>query len=75
MEKPTKKSTRKPATKPNITIQVVEVSDETKKKGRKPKGGKLITKMDESVQQTAPLANIILHLKCSTKELNEYMDK
>jgi len=75
MEKPAKKSTRKPATKPNITIQVVEVTDETKKKGRKPKGGKLITKLDESVQQTAPLANIILHLKCSTKELNEYMEK
>jgi hypothetical protein len=75
MEKPAKKSTRKPATKPNITIQVIEVTDETKKKGRKPKGGKLITKMDDSVQHAAPLANVILHLKCSTKELNEYTDK
>ena len=74
MEKSAKKSTRKPAIKPNITIQVVEVTDETKKKGRKPKGGKLITKTDDSIQQAVPLANVILHLKCSTKELNEYMD-
>lgn len=73
MEKPAKKSTRKPAT---ITIQVTEVaSDETKKKGRKPKGGKLITKTDDSIQQAAPLTNVILHLKCSTKEYNEYIEK
>ena len=75
MEKIAKKTTRKSAIKPNITIEVVEVADETKKKGRKPKGGKLITKTDDLEQQAVPLANVILHLKCSSKELIEYMDK
>jgi hypothetical protein len=65
------------AKKQNITIEVVEIQTETDdaKKGRKPKGGKLIMRQPEIQQTNAPLSNIILHLKCSMKELNEYMSK
>ena len=43
---------------------------EKKKRGRKPKGGKLM----ESIQsgESMPLVeNIILHLKCSIKDISE----
>jgi hypothetical protein len=62
----------------NIKIEVIEntISDDiAKKKGRKPKGGKLIVKPIDTVVQEAPLANIILHLKCSSKDLIEYNSK
>ena len=41
-----------------------------KKRGRKPKGGKLILKTDIQIEKPAPPANIILHLKCSLKDLD-----
>jgi hypothetical protein len=44
----------------------------TKKRGRKPKGGKLIIKMVEPPAIVSQANNIILHLKCSIHELNEY---
>lgn len=57
----------------NIQIKIQEATDtELKKRGRKPKGGKLIVKpTDENVTDT-PANNIILHLRCSLKDLNEY---
>jgi hypothetical protein len=58
----------------NIKIEVVE-SDDAKKKGRKPKGGKLIAKAAELAVQEVPLENIILHLKCSSKDLADYTTK
>jgi hypothetical protein len=60
---------------PNIKIEVVEVIDDSKKKGRKPKGGKLVAKPVEAFIPEVPLANIILHLKCSFKDLQEYISK
>jgi hypothetical protein len=60
--------------KPNIKIEVIEVQPDLKK-GRKPKGGKLIVKPVENVTPEVPLANIILHLKCSSKDLLEYNSK
>jgi hypothetical protein len=60
---------------PNIKIEVIETTEDSKKKGRKPKGGKLIVKPVETVVQEAPLDNIILHLKCSSKDLNELTAK
>jgi hypothetical protein len=78
MEKPAPKKTRTKA-KPNITIEVMEVAkpdtDDSKKKGRKPKGGKLIVKAEEVQEQPVQLLNVILHLKCSTKEYNDYIEK
>ena len=74
METLAPKKTRTKA-KPNITIEVVEVIDDSKKKGRKPKGGKLISKTDDVQSQQVQLLNVILHLKCSSKELNECNEK
>lgn len=46
-----------------------------KKRGRKPKGGKLIAKKDENIEQSSQVANVILHLKCSVQDLNEHNSK
>ena len=43
----------------------------TKKRGRKPKGGKLIVKQSEIGTDNAIMANVILHLKCSLNDLND----
>jgi len=44
---------------------------EVKKRGRKPKGGKLISK-DTNEKDAVPVpTNVILHLKCSLKEIDE----
>jgi hypothetical protein len=63
----------------NITITIEEnpseckLTDTTaKKRGRKPKGGKLILKHPDKLISDLPIANIILHLKCSIHDLNEY---
>ena len=40
-----------------------------KKRGRKPKGGKLIKKPIEINEQNTPLSNVILHLKCSLNDV------
>ena len=59
---------------PNIKIEVVEVED-PKKKGKKTKGGKLVVKPAETPVNEVQLENIILHLKCSFKDLQEYNSK
>ena len=41
-----------------------------KKRGRKPKGGKIIQQTKSLISDIQTKPNIILHLKCSTKELN-----
>ena len=43
-----------------------------KKRGRKPKGGKLVSKTENENEKNLPLVNVILHLKCSLKDLDEY---
>jgi hypothetical protein len=40
-----------------------------KKRGRKPKGGKIIQQFESNIQQTEDKPNVILHLKCSMKDL------
>ena len=67
-EKPKKKRGRKP--KPKTAAQ--SEKPPPKKRGRKPKGGKIITKIeldDKNKNKTIP--NVILHLKCSTKDINQ----
>jgi hypothetical protein len=66
-------------TSQNIEI-IIEENHEpqehvAKKRGRKPKGGKLIIKQCEPTVQKNLVSNIILHLKCSMSDLNEYTDK
>jgi hypothetical protein len=41
----------------------------TKKRGRKPKGGKIIQQVVTNIPQKEEKPNIILHLKCSMKDL------
>jgi len=47
----------------------------SKKRGRKPKGGKIVVKNIEDVSKPVHLPNIILHLKCSLQDLKEYNTK
>uniref|UniRef100_A0A6C0JHB7 MYM-type domain-containing protein n=1 Tax=viral metagenome TaxID=1070528 RepID=A0A6C0JHB7_9ZZZZ len=72
----------------NITMEIEDSTDSTnsagrlhsvpsvpcpaKKRGRKPKGGKLVLKQVDTLDSDSPIANIILHLKCSVQDLNEY---
>ena len=46
-----------------------------KKRGRKPKGGKLIIKQQDEVANQNIVTNIILHLKCSLNDLDDYNTK
>jgi hypothetical protein len=45
-----------------------------KKRGRKPKAG-MILSSNSSIYDTSEVPNIILHLKCSLNDLNEYNNK
>ena len=51
---------------PHITEEVKHVM---KKRGRKPKGGKIIQQVIPTENQTNDKPNVILHLKCSMKDL------
>jgi hypothetical protein len=66
----------------NITMIIEEIDqcgvaetitdNSIKKRGRKPKGGKLIIKPPEKTDLVKPVTNIILHLKCSMLDLTEH---
>lgn len=58
--------------KPNIVDVVPGIA---KKRGRKPKGGKITFKQPELNTKNHNIANIILHLKCSMNDLNDYNNK
>ena len=66
-----KKRGRKPKseTQNNITVAINETEHVPKKRGRKPKGGKLILKPTNDMIETSNIANIILHLKCSMRDI------
>jgi hypothetical protein len=51
------------------TDDVKEQKQPIKKRGRKPKGGKIIQQMSSDQQQLVERPNVILHLKCSMKDL------
>ena len=64
---------------PNLPKPVINNNDtdndlsiDFKKRGRKPKGGKLISKNGDEPLKPPPIPNVILHLKCSVKDLNDY---
>lgn len=52
-------------------IDTEDVSIELKKRGRKPKGGKLTMKQTESESIEDTIINVILHLKCALSDLHE----
>ena len=59
----------------NIVLEEPVVTDDyteapaLKKRGRKPKGGKLINKNMIEIEQPSITTNVILHLKCSLKDI------
>lgn len=68
----------------NIHVEIEEMDEKThentnepllKKRGRKPKGGKLTYKQPEKTKEKESIANIILHLKCNVSDLNDYNNK
>jgi hypothetical protein len=50
-------------------LNITDVKQAIKKRGRKPKGGKIIQQVISSENQINDKPNVILHLKCSTKDL------
>jgi len=66
-----KKRGRKKKDVPEIIKQEQpEIEKPNIKRGRKPKGGKLIQNTDVVIEENAKPVNIILHLRCSLKDLN-----
>lgn len=60
----------------NIQIQFEEYNEPVlKKRGRKPKGGKLILKSSMEDSDNNTFTNVILHLKCSLDDLTTYNAK
>lgn len=65
-------------TEVNVTIVIdeqVAAPDDDKKRGRRPKGGKLVSKRQDKNTASNQQPNIILHLKCSRHDLNEYKNQ
>lgn len=54
----------------NIKTSTIDNKPIAKKRGRKPKGGKIIQQILPLTNVKEPKPNVILHLKCSLKELN-----
>jgi hypothetical protein len=72
-----KRGRKKKSDIPNIQITIEEIDTEVvkpllKKRGRKPKGGKLTLKTNESINKFNDVVNVILHLKCSLNDLNDH---
>ena len=51
-----------------------EKSTTPKKRGRKPKGGKIIENTKIQVSEPLQKPNVILHLKCNSKDINVSLD-
>ena len=71
IDEPKKKRGRKKKSEIE-TEEVVEESSTPKKRGRKPKGGKLLTKDEVAENDKNVITNVILHLKCSMDDLLQY---
>ena len=54
----------------NIKISNIDNKPLAKKRGRKPKGGKIIQQIISLTNVKENKPNVILHLKCSLKDLN-----
>ena len=63
---------KKRGRKKKETTLVTEEPKIPKKRGRKPKGGKLINAPINNNNDSMSISNIILHLKCSLTDLNDY---
>lgn len=57
----------------SIVVSSTEVTPKVqKKRGRKPKGGKIIEVMKKTIVEPYHIPNIILHLKCKMSDLDNY---
>jgi len=56
----------------NNIITLSEEPKIAKKRGRKPKGGKIIQHITTNIEQKDEKSNVILHLKCSMKDLQTH---
>ena len=56
---------------PRLNTPSASLTD-LRKRGRKPKGGKMIVRSVDTIETASAVTNVILHLKCSLKDLNEY---
>src|SRR6056300_1347781 len=76
VDEPKKKRGRKKKSETSTPDgQVVEECSLPKKRGRKPKGGKLLSKDDVEQTDKTVIANVILHLKCSMEDLLQHTTK
>lgn len=57
------------------TIVATIEEDDKKRRGRKPKGGKLVARPIEEFDTTPVVENVILHLKCTMKDLKDYTNE
>lgn len=58
----------------NNEMKCLEEPKISKKRGRKPKGGKIVQFISQTDDNNDDKPNVILHLKCSTKDLNASYD-
>jgi hypothetical protein len=56
----------------NTIVSCEKPTQDYKRRGRKPKGGKITSKTNKDETVKPPPPNVILHLKCSTRDVNEY---
>lgn len=71
MSEITEKKKRGRRKKEEVPSEEVALTTEVKKRGRKPKGGKLSVKQVEAEDDSNAIVNVILHLKCSLNDLVE----
>ena len=64
-----KKRGRKKKSEIVDSIDTIQEDKVPKKRGRKPKGGKLIVKPDDNINENNNITNVILHLKCSMDDM------
>ena len=72
MEPPTEKKRRGRKAKTELTTELQEPPAEKipKKRGRKPKGGKVVTCLPNEESVVEAKINVVLHLKCSRQDLD-----
>ena len=58
------------ASAPEASVTTIQGTS-AKKRGRKPKGGKVVANTVAKQEKESPKMNVILHLKCSLKDLHK----
>ena len=72
---PKKRGRKKGSTVVANTTTAIETPTVPKKRGRKPKGGKIIEDANKEFENEEVVSNVILHLKCSKNDIeNSFTD-